>query len=139
MAPRNTTNQNEELINLLIESNNKNSSDAITTTGIRNWWAVIAFCIMGSISIGGWLVSKTVDGTKELTSMQSRLSALEQKTLQVDVVKNDQQKLSVDVKDLQVSVVNINKSLDIISMDLKVVAGQMQQVSNAIQRQETKK
>lgn len=134
-------NQTEILLKQLLEAQAKPQapSGAITGTGIRNWWSVIAFTIVGAVSLGGWLVSKTVDGTKELTSIQNRISVLEQKTLQVDVVKIDQQKLSADVKDLQVSVANINKSLDVISMDLKVVAGQMQQVSNAIQRQETKR
>jgi hypothetical protein len=126
------------LLKQLIESQSKAQQapqGAITGTGIRNWWGVIVFVIMSIVSTAGWLVSKTVDGTKELTNMQNRISVLEQKTLQVDVVKTDQQKLSIDVKDLQVSVSNINKTLDNISVDIKVVAGQMQEVSNEIRQQ----
>lgn len=133
--------ETNELLKQLISHQEKASiqpSGAVTGQGIRNWWMVISFVIMGAISTTGWLVNKTVDGTKEITSIQNRLSSLEQRSSQVEVVKTDQQKLSGDVKELQTSVTNINKSLDSISIDLKVVAGQMQQVSNALTNQNNK-
>lgn len=112
---------------------------AITAKGIREWWQVIIFIIIGAISVGGWLVATSVSAATKMNNIENDIRGLKDGQASVVQLRSDQIKTSGEVRELQIAVSAITNGqkelagrMDTVSGDVRAVGQQVQAIAQAM-------